>query len=84
MISEILKGPVVVMITLLYSTVCIRKPVNPAAYRISAHGCHMVITCLFFATRLHPAIRWERRLTKDVVLSGYKVPSGVSVSANGA
>ncbi|KAJ7389493.1 hypothetical protein OS493_031467 [Desmophyllum pertusum] len=29
--------------------------------------------------RLHPATGWPRLLTKDVVLSGYKVPSGTTV-----
>ena len=72
------------MMSLLLLSVCIQIPVNPTAYTISAHEWHVVITCLFSSNRLHPAIRWERRLTKDVVLSGYKVPSGVSVSANGA
>ena len=52
--------------------------------KIGSSGCHVVITCLFYPIRLHPAIRWERRLTKDVVLSGYKVPSGVSTLANDA
>jgi len=35
--------------------------------------------CVKESMRLHPAIRWERRLTQDVVLSGYKVPSGTIV-----
>jgi len=35
--------------------------------------------CVKENMRLHPAIRWERRLTQDVVLSGYKVPSGTIV-----
>ncbi|XP_020621575.1 cytochrome P450 27C1-like [Orbicella faveolata] len=39
--------------------------------------------CVKESMRLHPAIRWERRLTQDVVLSGYKVPSGVSAPADG-
>lgn len=37
-----------------------------------------MIICVMFP-RLHPATGWPRLLTKDVVLSGYKVPSGVSV-----
>ncbi len=37
------------------------------------------LALFLFLIRLHPAAPWERRLTQDVVLSGYQVPSGVSV-----
>ncbi|KAL9965315.1 hypothetical protein ACROYT_G029100 [Oculina patagonica] len=35
--------------------------------------------CVKESMRLHPAAPWERRLTQDVVLSGYQVPSGTAV-----
>ncbi|KAL9965314.1 hypothetical protein ACROYT_G029095 [Oculina patagonica] len=35
--------------------------------------------CVKESMRLHPSFPWGRRLTRDVVLSGYKIPSGTAV-----